>query len=92
MSPIPRPETRLAYSSSTPRRISVRDFGAAAFLHVKNHAVLHVGRDARQKLVYYFDGDALGDLDLYYQARNHLRALTDRVLAADAASEDDGAR
>jgi hypothetical protein len=81
MTPVPRPETRRAFTSA-PRRLPVYDYGCAAFLHAKDHAIIHVGRDSRQKLVFYFGGGAQRDLDMYYQSKDHLNALIDRALAA----------
>src|SRR5262249_21514001 len=83
MTPVPTPETRLAYSSTAPRRVAVREFGAAAFLFVRDHNLLgcHLDQE-RNRIVWHFAGTALADYQKFLEVQDHLFALRDRTVAA----------
>lgn len=79
MAPVPTPATRTAYQTETPRRVTTTDPACAVFLHARNHAVLHVSYGRQGKLVYFFGADAEDDLELFFAAKDHVRALTERA-------------
>jgi hypothetical protein len=79
---IPKPEKRLAYSSSAPRRIAVHDFAGAAFLCAHDHQVLHVEIGHSGRAICHFDARAQQDLSRFFAIKEFLLALRDRAIAA----------